>query len=265
MIVTTAANATAYSDTGLAEGTTYFYRVRAANEWPGIRRTPTRRARRHRFPFPWPLPTLSATAASSSQINLTWTDQSTNETAFRDRAENRGRRDVRPDRDGGRQRHGIQRYRACGRDDVLLPGEGGQRVQGIRRTPTRRARRHRLLFPRPPPTFSHSGLVVADQPDLDGSIHERNGLPDRAEDRGRRDIRPDRHGGRQRHGIQRHRPCGRNDVLLPGEGGQRCREFGVLQRGERDNAILRNKWEAVVVAGGDVQSQLKENQRANLH
>ncbi len=31
LIVTTAANATAYSDSGLAEGTAYFYRVRAVN------------------------------------------------------------------------------------------------------------------------------------------------------------------------------------------------------------------------------------------
>ena len=70
---------------------------------------------------------------------------------------------------------------------------------------------------------------------LDGSIHQRNGIPGRAEDRGGRNVRADRDGGHQRHGLQRQRPGGRDDVLLPGEGGQRHREFGVLQRGKRDD------------------------------
>ena len=79
LIVTTAANATTYSNSGLAEGTTYFYRVRAVNSYGNSAYSNEASAM---LVSPPPAPTLSATAVSSSQINLTWTDQSNNETGF---------------------------------------------------------------------------------------------------------------------------------------------------------------------------------------
>jgi len=106
-------NTQAYSNTGLAAGTTYYYRVRAAHSGafsaysnvasartlssaptatpppPTPTRTPTPGG-----PTPTRTPTpsgtipaapsnLTAAAISSTQINLAWTDNSNNETAFR--------------------------------------------------------------------------------------------------------------------------------------------------------------------------------------
>ena len=81
LIVTTAANATAYSDTGRAEGTTYFYRVRAVNG-AGNSAYSNEASATTTVSLPAAPANLSATAISSSQINLTWTDQSANETGF---------------------------------------------------------------------------------------------------------------------------------------------------------------------------------------
>src|SRR5207244_12197779 len=77
-LATTGANATQYSDTTVTDGTTYYYRVCAtntagdsaySNEISGI--------------TPLLIPTsLSATAVSSSQINLTWTDNSLSESGY---------------------------------------------------------------------------------------------------------------------------------------------------------------------------------------
>jgi subtilisin family serine protease len=79
-IGTTAANTTTYNDTGLAEGTMYFYRVRAINGNGNSAYSSEASA----TPVSPPVApaNLSATAVSSSQINLSWTDQSTNETGF---------------------------------------------------------------------------------------------------------------------------------------------------------------------------------------
>jgi transcriptional regulator CtsR len=81
LIVTTAANATAYSDSGLVEGATYFYRVRAANG-AGNSAYSNESSATTSASLPAAPANLSATAVSASQINLTWTDQSTNETGF---------------------------------------------------------------------------------------------------------------------------------------------------------------------------------------
>ena len=77
-LTTTGVNATQYSDTTVTDGTSYYYRVCAtnsagdsaySNEISGI--------------TPLSIPTsLSATAVSSSQINLTWTDNSSSESGY---------------------------------------------------------------------------------------------------------------------------------------------------------------------------------------
>jgi titin len=78
-LTTTGANATQYTDTTVPDGTLYYYRVCAtntagdsaySNEVNGI--TPL-----------WDPTSLSATAVSSSQINLTWTDNSLSESGYR--------------------------------------------------------------------------------------------------------------------------------------------------------------------------------------
>src|SRR5438309_1552146 len=74
-------NSTSYTDTAVSAGTSYSYEVRAINSggaspWSNQATvTPTG--------LPPAAPTsLTATAAGSTQINLTWTDNSDNETAF---------------------------------------------------------------------------------------------------------------------------------------------------------------------------------------
>ncbi len=81
-IATTATNATAFSNTGLQPNTTYHYRVQAFNATESsafsnqaMATTPAS--------ITLQAPTgLTATAVSSSQIDLTWQDNSTNETGF---------------------------------------------------------------------------------------------------------------------------------------------------------------------------------------
>ena len=78
-IRTTAANVTSSTDTAVTDGTLYYYRVCAtngggdsaySNEVNGI--------------TPLVIPTgLTATAISSSQINLTWTDNSSSESGYK--------------------------------------------------------------------------------------------------------------------------------------------------------------------------------------
>ncbi len=80
-IADVAANVTTYGNTGLAQDTKYYYRVRAVNSIGASGYTNTADATTlSRAPI---APTgLAATAASTSQINLTWKDNSTNETEF---------------------------------------------------------------------------------------------------------------------------------------------------------------------------------------
>jgi hypothetical protein len=115
-IASLAPNTQSYSNAGLAAGTTYYYQVRAAHSGafsaysnvaqaktlstaptptrtptPPAGPTPTRTPTPPGAPTPTPTtgsipppPTnLTATAVSSITINLAWTDNSTNETAFR--------------------------------------------------------------------------------------------------------------------------------------------------------------------------------------
>jgi concanavalin A-like lectin/glucanase superfamily protein/fibronectin type III domain protein len=83
-VVTLPANTGAYSDTTVAASTTYHYRVRAKNASDTSANSNTATVT---TPAPPPPPIaapsgLTATAASQTQIDLRWTDNSTNETGF---------------------------------------------------------------------------------------------------------------------------------------------------------------------------------------
>lgn len=79
-IGTTAANVTSYSHTGLSPNTKYFYRIRAVGSADYSSYTSEASATTTNPP---PAPSgLAATAMSYAQINLAWTDNSTNETGF---------------------------------------------------------------------------------------------------------------------------------------------------------------------------------------
>lgn len=80
-IVTLAANTTSYSNTGLTGGTTYYYVVRAANA--GGSSASSNQASATTTSNPPTAPSgLTATATSSTQINLSWADNASNETSY---------------------------------------------------------------------------------------------------------------------------------------------------------------------------------------
>jgi transcriptional regulator CtsR/regulation of enolase protein 1 (concanavalin A-like superfamily) len=81
-IATVGAGVTAYNNTGLAPATTYFYRVRATNAIGDSAYSNESSATTPEIP-PDPPSGLAATAISSTQIDLAWTDNSTNETGFK--------------------------------------------------------------------------------------------------------------------------------------------------------------------------------------
>jgi hypothetical protein len=90
-ISTVAANATSYSNTGLSASTTYYYRIRAYNV-PNGKNKPTEYSAysntasattQSGTAIPNAPSSLSAAAVSSSQINLNWADNSSNETGFK--------------------------------------------------------------------------------------------------------------------------------------------------------------------------------------
>ncbi|MBI1886074.1 MAG: S8 family serine peptidase [Chloroflexi bacterium] len=75
------ANTTSYSNVNLAAGTTYYYRIRA---YEGPNYSPySNTASATTQPAPAAPSNLTANAASSSRINLTWTDNATNEAGFK--------------------------------------------------------------------------------------------------------------------------------------------------------------------------------------
>jgi hypothetical protein len=78
-IASLAAGSTSYPNTGLASGTTFYYRVRAQNSfgfsaYSNVANSTTI--------GPAAPSNLKATAVSTTQVNLTWTDNSTNESGF---------------------------------------------------------------------------------------------------------------------------------------------------------------------------------------
>ena len=97
LLTTVAPNVTAFSSRGLTPSTTYSYRIRAVNATGHSAFTAVASATTPAVPTPPPPPpppppptttapaaptNLAATAASSSQVNLSWTDASNNETGF---------------------------------------------------------------------------------------------------------------------------------------------------------------------------------------
>ena len=83
-IATVGANVTNYSNTGLTAFTSYSYRVRAYNATGDSDYSNTASAETPAPPTPPAAPTgLTASAVSSSQINLAWTDNATNENGFK--------------------------------------------------------------------------------------------------------------------------------------------------------------------------------------
>ncbi len=78
LVGTTAANVVSFANTGLTEGTQYFYRIRAVNATGNSAYTAEANATTS-LVAPT---TLAAVAASATQINLTWVDASANETGF---------------------------------------------------------------------------------------------------------------------------------------------------------------------------------------
>jgi len=81
-VTTVGANVTTYNDTGLSAATQYYYRVRAHNA--GVHSGYSNEANATTNDTAPAAPSgLTAAAASSSQVNLSWIDNSTNETGFK--------------------------------------------------------------------------------------------------------------------------------------------------------------------------------------
>lgn len=76
------AGTTSYSSSGLNVNTTYYYRVRAYNAY-GNSGYSNEASATTNDEVPYAPTGLTATAASSSQINLSWSDNSSNETGFK--------------------------------------------------------------------------------------------------------------------------------------------------------------------------------------
>jgi hypothetical protein len=83
-IATLGANATTYSDSGLAASSTYYYRVRAYNSAGNSSYSNTNSARTDGIAQPPSAPSsLSSSSDSSSRITVRWSDNSNNESGFR--------------------------------------------------------------------------------------------------------------------------------------------------------------------------------------
>jgi fibronectin type 3 domain-containing protein len=80
-IASVAANATTYTSTGLAAGTTYYYRVRASFK-NGTYSTYSNVASARTLSTLYAPSSLTASVVSSSQLNLTWNDTNSSETGY---------------------------------------------------------------------------------------------------------------------------------------------------------------------------------------
>ncbi|MBN2417054.1 fibronectin type III domain-containing protein [bacterium] len=81
-IATVGSNATSYNNTGLASGTTYYYRVKAYNGIGDSGFSNEANATTGELPTAAPSG-LSASASSPYQVNLSWSDNSSNESGFK--------------------------------------------------------------------------------------------------------------------------------------------------------------------------------------
>ncbi|HYJ64733.1 MAG TPA: fibronectin type III domain-containing protein, partial [Parafilimonas sp.] len=83
IVNTTSANKTTYTDSALSPSTAYYYKILAVNQYGSSAFTGVVSATTSALPAPPAAPTnFKATVKSSSQINLTWTDNSGNETGY---------------------------------------------------------------------------------------------------------------------------------------------------------------------------------------
>lgn len=83
VIATLPANTTQYTDAGLSPSTSYSYRVKARNNLGDSPYSNSASATTGQLTAPPAPSNLSASAASASQIDLSWTDNASNETAYR--------------------------------------------------------------------------------------------------------------------------------------------------------------------------------------
>lgn len=82
-LATVGANITSYASTGLSQNTTYHYRVKASNLGGDSPYSAAASATTQGVPPPNAAPSgLVVLSSSSTQVNLRWTDNSTNETGF---------------------------------------------------------------------------------------------------------------------------------------------------------------------------------------
>jgi hypothetical protein len=122
-VAETGPGGTSWSDGGLSQGTTYYYRVVATNVAGDS--PPSNVASATTSIDPASPTTVTAIASSPTQIDLEWTDVA-NETGYRlERSDGSSRRDDRPGRDL------LLRHRPHARHHVLLPGVRDERGRGL--------------------------------------------------------------------------------------------------------------------------------------